>query len=117
MDAATTLTVVPGGSTTLTVTLESADPGRFAGLILLGTNDLDEAPFEIGVTGLVRAVVPEADGKAIVVDDELDPTGKTSFELDGGGFRYIRRDTRYVDNDVLVVAATGLGGVVDHQRC
>ena len=80
----------PGDERLLTLTLDSTTPGTFAGTLLLDTNDRDENPFEIRVTGLVRAAVPMADANAIVVDDEPDPTGRTSFEMDGN-FRYQRR--------------------------
>ena len=50
------------------------------------------------MTGLVKAVVPQTNLNATVVEDELDPTGKTKFQTTGN-FRYIRRDTRFSDND------------------
>jgi hypothetical protein len=90
-------TVAPGESTTLTVTLESPRPGRFAGSLLLDTNDLDEDPFEISLTGLVRAATIQTSDEAIIAEDE--PTDRTEFEADRP-FRYLRRDTRYLDNDV-----------------
>ena len=72
----------------------------------MGTNDRDENPFEIGVTGLVRGAMPEIDETTTIIADDQptertipgSPTVTTTFEP-GNSFRYIRRDTRFRDND------------------
>ena len=104
--APTALTIPPGQAETITLTLRSTTPGTFAGTLRLDTNDRDEDPFEIRVTGLVRAAVPVASANVVVVEDEPDPTGQTEFQVEGG-FRYIRRDTRYLDNDYYYARQSG----------
>ena len=90
----TPATVLPGELGTLTVTLESATAGVYGGTIQLDTNDRDEDPFRISVTGLVEDAVPPPVGST-VIDNDDDPLTFAST----GGFTYVSPDTRYVDND------------------
>ena len=87
-------TVLPGELGTLTVTLESATAGVYGGTIQLDTNDRDEDPFRISVTGLVEDAVPPPVGST-VIDNDDDPLTFANT----GGFTYVGVDTRYVDDD------------------
>ncbi len=93
VDAAT---IAPGDSATLTVTMDAVAAGVFSGTLFLGTNDRDENPFEITLTGVVLGVTPEVSANAVMVDNDLVPG---TFVVTQGNFRYERRDTRFVDND------------------
>jgi len=88
-------TIVPGGTATLTVTLASSTAGVFGGKLFLETNDRDENPFEFTVTGAVGAAEPELSENAVVADNDTE-----NFQVTEGRFNFIRRDTRFVDNDV-----------------
>ena len=91
----TPATVLPGQLGTLTVTLESTTAGIYGGAIQLNTNDRDEDPFRISVTGVVEDATPPAVGSTVIDNDNLDdpPTFAST-----SGFLY-ESDSRYVDHD------------------
>ena len=91
-----TNTIVPGGTATLTVTLQSATAGVFGGVLFLETTDRDENPFEITLMGAVSSAEPQLSADATVVDNDDD--GAT-FSITEGTFRYQRRDTRFAEDD------------------
>lgn len=47
--------IAPGGSTTITLSLNTASAGTFSGGVALGNNDANEGPFNFNVTGTVTA--------------------------------------------------------------
>ncbi len=51
------LTIQPGSGTVLSLSMDAAAAGTFAGTVLIQSNDLDEANFDLPVTG--TAVTPE----------------------------------------------------------
>jgi hypothetical protein len=52
-------TVLPGGSTTLTIRLDAASGGSFQGTLSFASNDADETPFDFTVYGEVTAPQPD----------------------------------------------------------
>ena len=103
-----TFTLLPGQEQAVAVTLQSASSGTFAGtLSLAAVDDRDENPFLIDLTGLVRSATT-ADPNALVLDNNDAATATTEFSTNGN-FRYIRRDTRYVDDDYLYARNSGAG--------
>ena len=91
----TSATLTPGQSTTLTVTLNelnSLTEGVYGGTFQLDTNDRDENPFRVSVTGLVEDADPQPVGTTVVDNDGPGTFASTS------GFLY-QSDARYVDHD------------------
>jgi hypothetical protein len=66
--------VIPGATATLTVELTAASAGSFSGMLSFATNDGDENPFDVFVSGTVAAV----GDLPIIVDD-----GDSGFSTTG----------------------------------
>ncbi len=68
-------TIAPGGSTTLTLAMNTSTAGTKAGGVALANNDADEGPFNFNVTGVVTTQTPTTapeidvlDGSTLLVD-------------------------------------------------
>ncbi len=68
-----TTTLAPGASTTFVIELEATTAGSYVGQIAVGSNDSDESPFDIIVSGTV--------GDAMIVDD-----GDAGFSTTGANW-------------------------------
>lgn len=62
-------TILPGDSTTVTITFNAPVPGARAGAVSFSTNDPDEAPFNFTLSAVAA--------NKVVIDDDSDPTFAT----------------------------------------
>jgi Ca2+-binding RTX toxin-like protein len=86
-DGAASTTVSPGNSVTFDVQLDAAVAGAFPGSISFTSNDVDENPFNISVTGSV--VTPVAfDGVNALIIDEGDRGFSSVVSTGGTWFNY-----------------------------
>ncbi|HKX85690.1 MAG TPA: choice-of-anchor D domain-containing protein, partial [Flavobacterium sp.] len=77
-------TVLPGASTTFTVTFNSAATGTFTDTVLVTSDDADEATYNYNVTATIPAATPEINiqgNSTIITDGDVTPslTDDTSF--------------------------------------
>jgi hypothetical protein len=77
-------TVLPGASTTFTVTFNSASTGIFADTVLVTSDDADEATYDYNVTAAIPAATPEINiqgNSTTITDGDVIPslTDDTSF--------------------------------------
>ena len=72
--------------------------GRLATTLSIGTNDRDENPFEIEITGFVETVCRRRRATRWRWSTSTRTTSTATFDV-LGDFREVRRDTRFVDND------------------
>ncbi|HEX5105142.1 MAG TPA: choice-of-anchor D domain-containing protein, partial [Pirellulaceae bacterium] len=61
--------IEPGGSVAVTINLLVLAPGDYSGTLALTTNDEDESPFEIELTGIVQAANPQIE----ILDEDDQP--------------------------------------------
>jgi len=72
-------TVAPGGSTTINVTFRPQASGDKQALLQILSSDAGDSPFEIGLTGKVKATVPEIVVMQPAGSSLMDGNAKRSF--------------------------------------
>ena len=93
-------TLGPGESAMLTVQLDAAAVGSFSGVLPIGSNDADENPFRIQLSG---AVIDPADTNVVL---SL-PAGGGDYTLDMSGENLrLRRDSQILFGRTLATVAT-----------
>ncbi|MGD1042236.1 MAG: choice-of-anchor D domain-containing protein [Sedimentisphaerales bacterium] len=91
-------TLVPGGDTTFTVTLDTAEIGVFEGTISFDNNDVDNNPFSFPVKGTVVLwqfgnIPGNTKNAKLTVPDVCDVS--VTFSLTGGGYGEIVGDANF----------------------
>jgi Ca2+-binding RTX toxin-like protein len=97
--------LAPGESTTFTVRLDAAGVGTKDGEMRFSTNDDDEDPFNIKVTGSVRAAKAPDIAVALGEKNFIDGKGKAKFKksVAGGKEAVLTFTVRNTGNDTLTI--------------